>query len=288
MNSKNFKTMLWAATMMALPLSFISCDDAFAELDNPSPATPSNGSTPETPYASNEYKEGNWEAAALSFSRKTAPETPAVVADASTTQSWSGWYTVTGNVTIDADVNLSDDAYLILCDGATLTIKKQILGNNHSLKIYGQGESTGKLMVGVIPYADHAMNQLDKLQIHGGVVSLTSQDHVIDALGSTLMAFGGKLTVESTVAGSTAINAPGHMLYIYGGELVAKGKQIGIKASSVFVGNGKLWGHGETGTAVDGILSSMGVVFQFSDDGSWTDTPNPPQKYYVRTKDYNP
>ena len=283
MKSNYSKTMLWVATMMALPLTFTSCEDSFSEWD--SPVTPSNVSTPETPYASNEYKEGKWEGGKLSYERKAATA-PTEVADASTTQSWSGWYTVTGNVTID-EVTLSDDTNLILCDGAQLTIKKQIDGNQHTLMIYGQGEGTGKLIVGVAPYSDHAMSQIEKLQVHGGVISLTSQKDGIYASDSRVQTLGGKLIVESTADESSAINA--HGAFMYGGEVIAKGKKYGIKASDVFAGECKLWAYGETGSAYNGWFSTIqGAVFEYSNDGSWTDTPTSLYTHYIRTKGYNP
>ena len=60
-----------------------------------------------------------------------------VVASDSTT--WSdSWYVVNTDVTIGSRVSVSGTVYLILCDGATLTVNGgiQLTGSN-SLTIYG-------------------------------------------------------------------------------------------------------------------------------------------------------
>ena len=64
-------------------------------------------------------------------------ETYTVVTSGST--SWSdGWYVVNSEVTIGSRVSVSGTVYLILCDGATLTVNGgiQLTGSN-SLTIYG-------------------------------------------------------------------------------------------------------------------------------------------------------
>lgn len=74
--------------------------------------------------------------------------------DGETVDKPSGWYVVTGNVSITAGLRFSGDAHLILADGATLTVGdcfegttvRSAIRSNGNLSIYGQTLGTGTLI----------------------------------------------------------------------------------------------------------------------------------------------
>ena len=71
----------------------------------------------------------------------TGTDYTVVTVDSTTSDSttWSdGWYVVNTDVTIGSRVSVSGTVYLILCDGATITVNGgiQLTGSN-SLTIYG-------------------------------------------------------------------------------------------------------------------------------------------------------
>lgn len=59
--------------------------------------------------------------------------------------STSGWYAVTADTVINARLSVAaTNTYLIICDGATLTVKDiRLSSNTRNLTIYGQKENTG-------------------------------------------------------------------------------------------------------------------------------------------------
>ena len=66
----------------------------------------------------------------------------------SETKAWANnWYVVKGNVTINGPVTYGSNVKLLLCDGASLTVKGGIKPSGSELTIYGQEGQTGLLAV---------------------------------------------------------------------------------------------------------------------------------------------
>ena len=175
------------------------------------------------------------------------------VSSSDVSQTWeSGWYTVRGDVNIkcDADysVTISGDVHLVLLDGSTLTLQRQIRVNEgSSLTIYGQAADTGTLIVSSDKTGFAAIGSQDKLVngdivIHGGTVKATSTSYGA-GIGAGDEASCGVVT-------------------IYGGNVEAKshsGAGIGSggnATSNVVPNNGTISIHGGTVTAVSTSTSS--------------------------------
>ena len=102
-----------------------------------------------------------------------------VLENSTTDVTWSsGTYVVSGDVTINANVSLADEAdvKLIICDGKELKVNS-IEGKNATLTIYGQTASTGKLT------ADYTNASIEKdaiwvryLHVHGGNIIAKSNN----------------------------------------------------------------------------------------------------------------
>jgi hypothetical protein len=125
-------------------------------------------------FAANEYNEASWDGSKVVFTKKTAASTPTAVANSNTAVTWSdGWYTVAGEVTISGNVTLGADTYLILQDGAKLTINGQLDAstNQKNLYIYGQKKGNGKLNV-ICSSDDAIYGKWGKtVAIHGGKIT---------------------------------------------------------------------------------------------------------------------
>ena len=240
--------------------------------------------TMEQAYAANQYNEGSWYGTKVVFTKQTAASVTAVAnSDAAVT--WGdGWYTVSGNVTIGGNVTLTADTYLILQDGAKLTINGELNPGNYNLYIYGQSEGTGKLN---IINSDDAIFSKKSFEIHGGEITAVSTSRAI--VTGILNVYSGKLTatsdggtgiqfsssfdvyggeVESNATSSdwpsvgirSASGTSNQILTVYGGKVTATGN--GIEESDMY-GSG-IGCHVKSGTS--------GIKFYFSDNGTtWGD-----------------
>lgn len=341
------KSLLLVATLLALPLTFTSCEDILGEWSKPTPATttvsvtgitldpttlsmkvgdadvtltatvtPDNATdkavtwgsdneaaatvtngvvhavgegtatitakagdqtatctvTVKVPYTAQEYKKRSWNGTKVDSVKQTATS-PTEIANDYTGTIASGWYTVTGdNVVISGDQTLTDDTYLILCDGAKLTINGQIDGsNNKNLYIYGQEEGTGKLVVTNSTYAIYGTaNPGYTIEIHGGVITATSTSAAgLYYYGITM--YGGKLNAT----GNDGIRFASGNFDLYGGEVVAEGTVTGICSGSgldiLTVYGGKVQATGGTGNPAIGTKIKSGtsdIKFYFSTDGT--------------------
>ena len=268
---------------------------AQAEIEYPTPVA----------FAANEYNEASWNGSKVVFTKKTAASTPTAVANSNTAVTWSdGWYTVAGEVTITGDVTLDADTYLILQDGAKLTINGQLDAstNQKNLYIYGQKKGDGKL--NVIDSSNRAIRgKYNKtVEIHGGEITAEGKYEGLSA--GYLKVFSGKITATG---GSDVIAGIGFMnsCDVYGGEIDAttnkfQGYSRGISDSSsggtftVYGGKVKGTGNGvqelsNYGSGFSGKVKSgtAGIKFYFSDNGTdWdegtyyeTATAAPKKKY---------
>ena len=229
-------------------------------------------------YAANEYNEAYWYNGKVVFTKETAASVTAVT-NSDTDVTWgAGWYTVSGTVTINGKVTLTDDTHLILQDGATLTINGQLdcRTNSKDLDIYGQMEGTGKLN---ITCNDNALygDPGYTLHIHGGEITATAtgDSHYGLYFGKIVM-YSGKLT--ATAADYHAIGFNVHGFIVYGGEVEATsnattGDFSGIQSSGplkVYVGKVKGTGGAPSGKGFECKVQTgtSNIKFYFSDNGT--------------------
>jgi hypothetical protein len=87
-----------------------------------------------------------WDADQKMLVATEIPTTATKAENANENVSWAGTYVVEDDVTISGTIGLSGDVDLIIKDGATLTAK-QIGGSGNNLRIYGQANQSGQLVV---------------------------------------------------------------------------------------------------------------------------------------------
>lgn len=294
-------TMFVGAILFGLSMCFTSCEDILGEWSKPTPATAGGGSavTVKEPYTAQDYKKRSWNGTKVDSVKQTATS-PTEIANDYTGAIASGWYTVTGdNVVISGNQTLTDDTYLILCDGAKLTITGQIDGNTNtkSLYIYGQEEGTGQLVVtNSGDKAIYGSNSSGTIEIHGGVITATSTS--ADGLYYYgIKMYGGKLNATGSLAGIGFFSGN---FDLYGGEVVAEntatyyGIGSGGPGQTLTVYGGKLQATGGTGMkAIEAKIMSgtSGIKFYFCDnvtdwdDGTYYDTETAaPDKRYAKVE----
>lgn len=162
----------------------------------------------------------------------------------SSSTSLSGWYYVEGNVEINSKVTLTGHTYLILCDGAKLTINPSsgdgIDLDGKDLTIYAQssGSHKGKL---IIKSDGLGISLGGNVTINGGDISVTPTtsdgifcDHFI--------LNGGTVTVDSPST-SSGIFAQGGVT-INGGKVSATGTRDGIFGHYVTINGGQVYAEG--------------------------------------------
>ncbi len=148
-----------------------------------------------------------------------------------------GWYVVQGVVSYSNKVYFSEDAYLILADGAELNVKNEVkLGSGISagknLTIYGQSGQRGTLTA---KGDGHSIYSKGRVTINGGNVTATSRQYSIS--GSLVTIRGGFVTVTSENA-SGFYRDGGVNLTITGGTVTASGGRYGIKGNFVTITGG--------------------------------------------------
>ena len=244
-------------------------------------------------FAADEYIEASWDETTrkVLHAMKKASTTPVAITSSTTT--WlDGWYTVSGNVTITGNVSLAANTYLILQDGANLTINGQLVCNDYNLYIYGQGKGDGKLNV---TYSNAtAMNcEHGLIEIHGGEIfasaTLPSSYGRVAIRAAGIKVYGGKLAATS--ASSTGIIFGNGNFEVYGGEVdgtstaPTSDSYSGIAGKANFfilkvyggkvkaTGNGGTW-YSDYGVGINCLVQSgtSDIKFYFSDDGSTWDS----------------
>lgn len=169
---------------------------------------------------------------------------------------WTGWYVASGAVDISDRVVVTGEVYLILADGATLTIPKGItVTEGNSLTIYGQALGTGSLTIaspesdyaGIGGYvtnsSSHTAANTGSITINGGIIDVTGSN---DNYGGA--AIGG---VYWGNTGSITIN---------GGSVTATGKRFGagIGCGTYASGGGTITITGGTVVATSAAGAGIG------------------------------
>lgn len=155
---------------------------------------------------------------------------------------WTGWYMVTGEVTIESYITVNGEAHLILCDGAKLTASKGIIvRSGNVLAIYGQSGQSGQLISNgknaVAGIGGTSNRACGVVTINGGKITATGSDGA--GIGGGKRGGGGTITInggEITATSSTGAgigggsSRGGGTITINGGEITAtssKGAGIG-------------------------------------------------------------
>lgn len=157
------------------------------------------------------------------------------------TTTWnSGWYVVSGSVTVSSRVTVSDDVHLILMDGCSLDTQGITVNSGDSLTIYAQSGGTGSLTATASGYAagiggDGRWKEGGTITINGGNVTATGGDEDgysggagigggYFASGGTVNINGGNVTATGGSGSAPGIGGQsGGTITINGGTVTAKG-----------------------------------------------------------------
>jgi len=237
------------------------------------------------------------------------PATYTVVEDASMDVDWlAGTYVVEGQVTINGSIKLHGEVKLIIKDGAQLTVNGNINGDSNILRIYGQSQMPGELVVNCSDN-DDAITDLSTLEVHSAKVTATSSASGCGGFYKigTFNVYGGLVDAKGTATaedgGYGICLKVGGSMNIWGGEVKAEGKGdspfcgYGIMCmfstdeykAPVTVHGGKLWAGNADQKALNNISltidksPSFNVEIQTSPDNStWNPTVGTPDSKYVR------
>ena len=199
---------------------------------------------------------------------------------------WTGWYVASGAVDISDRVVVTGEVYLILADGATLTIPKGItVTEGNSLTIYGQALGTGSLTIaspesgfaGIGGYvtnsSSHTAANTGSITINGGTINVTGSSVTAGgaAIGGVYWGNTGSITINGgsvTATGNRygagigcgASASGGGTITITGGTVVATsaaGAGIGGATQAVtpdiYISGGNVTSESIGGTGAAGI-----------------------------------
>jgi len=234
-----------------------------------------------------------WNADQKKLVETEIPAEATMVTSSTTTWEAGGTYVVEGEVNITGTIELSGDVDLIIKDGAKLTAQK-IKGNSKELRIYGQANQTGQLVVD--NSGDDAITSMKTLEVHSAKLTATTSysDRGAFCLIGTFNVYGG--SVDATATGSHGgygiwLGTDGSM-NIYGGEVKAVGKGTGSysygitanNSSTVTVNGGKLWAENADKKALRDVNIQKGAGFSgkieySSDKSTWSETVDADAKY---------
>ena len=241
-----------------------------------------------------------WDADQKKLVATEIPATAIKVASADAGVTWeAGTYVVEDDVTIKGFIRLSGNVDLIIKDDATLTANK-IQGGNKNLRIYGQANKSGQL---VVNSTTDAISNITTLEVHSAKVTATAS---VNSCGcfyniTTFNVYDGLVDAKGTGSNGYGITLyEGGSLNIYGGEVKAEGKgnhvnySYGIRCgnsvkATVTVYGGKLWaGNADNKAlkyitlAIDKSLGFNGEIQCSPDNSTWNPTVGTPDEKYVR------
>lgn len=255
---KQIKNILAAATLLALPMTFTSCEDILGEWSKP---VPSQGKF--IVYTDKDTKTFvDIPADAIVWTGTVAPGDLA-----------AGTYVVEGNVVCSGDIKLTGETKLILKDGAKLTVNRLSYITGGILNIYGQSDdeaTMGQLVCKVLA--------VDALNIYGGNITVANEDHSVNY---TVQSFSGDMTIYAGILRATSgydaaiLVAPEKTLTINGETVIARSLSIycraGISAGTVVINGGTVEAYGSDnpndpthykGQGAPGILYATSFDYQ--------------------------
>lgn len=163
-------------------------------------------------------------------------------------------YVVNSDVVFEDTVMIAGDVNLILCDGCTMTLEKgtDTLSDGISLKIYGQEEGSGTIIV------EDDIN-VGNIEINGGIINVSKNA----VYAGSLVINGGEISNRGVYAGSTVLN---------GGRLKINSNGIGKgdRSDGTLLINGGLFSicggkyvdryHDDSTTYYDAVNGGIGQV----------------------------
>lgn len=262
---------------------------------------------PTPTFAANEYNEASWDGTnkKVVLTKKTATS-PTVVTSSDGDVTWGdGWYTVSGDVTINGSVKLNADTHLILQDYATLTINGKINGDagydDYNLSIYGQAIGNGELIVTSSSDYTPAFQRISILEIHGGVITASDDNTTYGMFalsGRGIRVYGGKVTASSVKGNPIYYGYQG--MEVYGGNVTATTGSyfaiVGAESQTLIVYGGKVKasaGDRDGAKAFDVKVQSGtdAIKFYFSNDEAsmgegeyYPDATDAPEKRFAKAE----
>ena len=236
-----------------------------------------------------EYQEASWDGSQVTYESKT--ETCTLVENSTEAIEWTaGWYAVSGTVTIDQPITVTDAVNLILTDGCDLTAAKGIVvTDGNSLTIYAQSDGTGTLnATGTVSGQDSSAGiggsatsfDSGSITIHGGVINAVSGEGYYagagigggsningnGGTGNDITIYGGSVTAESRTyegggagvgGGAGGYNGGAGNITIRGGTVRATGGKFGAGIGGGTGGMNQQSGNG-TVTISGGEVTAVG------------------------------
>ena len=184
------------------------------------------------------------------------------------------WYVVSDNVTFESRLQFKDGiAHLIICDGATLTVKAcdfEAIKCNYALTIYGQADGTGIIDITNTEASGDGIHAQNNLTINGCHITCNTEEK----RGTGIYSDGYNLTINRgtiTTKGYDGIYAFSNLI-INGGTINATGSHRGLWVYDFFFNGGNVSATGGSGYDQAGIYADGSITL------GWT---NPTDRIYA-------
>ena len=173
------------------------------------------------------------------------------------------WYVVSGDVTFESSLRFKDGiAHLIICDGATLTVKVSdflAIKCDYALTIYGQSGGTGIINITNTKASGDGIYARKNLTINGCHITCNTEGDGIYSDGNSLTINRGTITTK----GHYGIYSDSNLI-INGGTINATGSHRGLAGCDFFFNGGNVTATGGSGYDCAGIFADETITL------SWT------------------
>lgn len=227
---KQIKNILAVATMLALPMTFTSCEDILGEWSKP---VPSQGKF--IVYTDKDTKTFvDIPADAIVWTGTVAPGDLA-----------AGTYVVEGEAVCSGEIILQGETKLILKDGAKLTVNRLSYKSGSILNIYGQSNDEATMGQLVCNEGIAA----GEINIYGGNITTTGGASIpaVQSYAADMTIYAGILRATSASVVGILVD-PNKTLTINGGTVIARSSapncQAGISTGSVLINGGTVEAYG--------------------------------------------
>jgi hypothetical protein len=195
------------------------------------------------------------------YGERSACVTYTELVDSTSSVTWTdgNWYVLTGDTSITPRITCSGTVNLVLCDGATLSMRNIYVPTGASLTIYAQQENTGAIInnmdaetsykptinyAGIGGHGSSSENSCGDINIYGGNITVTGgagsagigggsygAPKTINISRATVNATGGGSPISATnggagIGGGRDCGNSG-MIYIFSGDVNATGQYGG-------------------------------------------------------------